>query len=175
MWPRTELFCCTLQPVAFTLLALHLLGARLTPLQCSYLFQERGTCFQLDSRLEKGTLISHKCQRLSAVFPHAQKYRTVFLGGGRTLMLRLQGDTLQPQLQTLRFLSRVSTEQCHTEGRQGLIYTQKCVNKEREKYKFRTAHYSNEFISRTRRNMSLHSVDTSSRGERSFDGGKNTC
>lgn len=131
VWPQTELSCRTLQSVAFTLLALHLLGARPTPPQCSYVFPERGTCFQLDSRLEKGTLISRKCQRLSAVFPRVQKYRTVFLGGGRALMLRRQGDTLQPHLQTLRFLSRVSTWQCHREGTQDPIYTQKCVNREK--------------------------------------------
>lgn len=108
-WPRTELFCCTLQSVAFTLLALHLLGTRPTPPQCSYLFPVWGSCFQLDSRLKKGTLIFHKCRRLSAVFADVQKYRAMFLGGGPALMLRLQGGTLQPQLQTLWFLSGVST------------------------------------------------------------------
>lgn len=109
MWPQPELFCCALQLVAFTLLALHLLGAHAMPPQSSYLFPAWGCCFQLDSRLKKGTLIFYKCQRLSAAFADVQKYRAAFLGGGRALMLRLRGGVLQPQLQTLRFLSRVST------------------------------------------------------------------
>lgn len=68
VWPWTELSCRALWPAAFALLVLHLSRAPVMPLQCPDLFPGWGSCFQLDSRVKRGTLIFHKCQRLCAVF-----------------------------------------------------------------------------------------------------------
>lgn len=143
VWPWAELSCRALRPVAFALLVLHLPRAWTMPLQCPDLFPAGESCFQLDSRVKKGTLVFHKGQRLCAVFADrngnseykcsTQNQREAFLAEGPTQMLRMQAGTLEPQLQTWQWLFSRFHLQCHREGGQ---HPTPPIPKEREKCKF---------------------------------------